>query len=57
VAVANALPTLKSAADIVTTAAQGAGVVELIEELLRDDLASRAPQRRRHANDVTCALL
>ena len=55
VAVANALPTLKSAADIVTTAEQGAGVVELAEELLRDDLASRASQRQRHAN-VTCAL-
>jgi hydroxymethylpyrimidine pyrophosphatase-like HAD family hydrolase len=48
VAVANALPTLKSAADIVTTADHGAGVVELIEELLRDDLASREPQLRRH---------
>jgi len=55
VAVANALPTLKGAADIVTTAEQGAGVVELAEELLRDDLASRASQRQRHAN-VTCAL-
>ena len=55
VAVANALPTLKSAADIVTTAEQGAGFVELAEELLRDDLASRASQRQRHAN-VTCAL-
>lgn len=48
VAVANALPTLKSAADIVTTADHGAGVVELIEEMLRDDLASREPQLRRH---------
>ena len=55
VAVANALPTLKSTADIVTTAEQGAGVVELAEELLRDDLASRASQRQRHAS-VTCAL-
>jgi hydroxymethylpyrimidine pyrophosphatase-like HAD family hydrolase len=43
-AVANALPTLKSAADIVTAADHGAGVVELIDELLRDDLASREPQ-------------
>jgi hypothetical protein len=48
VAVANALPTLKSAADIVTTGDHGAGVVELIEELLRDDLASREPQLHRH---------
>jgi hydroxymethylpyrimidine pyrophosphatase-like HAD family hydrolase len=47
-AVANALPTLKSTADIVTTADHGAGVVELIEELLRDDLASREPQLARH---------
>jgi hypothetical protein len=46
--VANALPTLKSAADIVTAADHGAGVVELIEELLRDDLASREPQLKRH---------
>jgi len=47
-AVSNALPTLKSAADIVTTADHGAGVVELIEEMLRDDLASREPQLTRH---------
>jgi hydroxymethylpyrimidine pyrophosphatase-like HAD family hydrolase len=47
-AVSNALPTLKSAADIVTTADHGAGVVELIEEMLRDDLASREPQLKRH---------
>jgi HAD superfamily hydrolase (TIGR01484 family) len=42
VAVANALSTLKEAADFVTRADHGAGVEELIEELLRDDLASRA---------------
>src|SRR6202012_2965692 len=47
-AVSNALPTLKSAADIVTTADHGAGVVELIEEMLRDDLSSREPQLTRH---------
>src|SRR6185312_2723276 len=47
-AVSNALPTLKKAADIVTTADHGAGVVELIEELLRDDLASREPKLTRH---------
>ena len=39
VAVANALPMLKRRADVVTTASHGAGVVEIIEELLRDDLA------------------
>jgi HAD superfamily hydrolase (TIGR01484 family) len=47
-AVSNALPTLKNAADIVTTADHGAGVVELIEEMLRDDLASREPKLTRH---------
>jgi hydroxymethylpyrimidine pyrophosphatase-like HAD family hydrolase len=47
-AVSNALPTLKSAADIVTTMDHGAGVVQLIEEILRDDLASREQQLRRH---------
>ena len=47
-AVANALPTLKKAADIVTNADHGAGVVELIKELLHDDLASRDPQLKRH---------
>jgi hydroxymethylpyrimidine pyrophosphatase-like HAD family hydrolase len=49
VAVANALPTLKAAADFVTTADHGAGVVELIDALLRDDLASHEPElTRRH---------
>jgi hypothetical protein len=47
-AVANALPTLKGAADIVTLADHGAGVVELIDEMLRDDLASREPKLTRH---------
>jgi len=47
-AVANALPTLKNAADIVTSMDHGAGVVQVIEEILRDDLASREPQLRRH---------
>lgn len=47
-AVANALPTLKSAADIVTAADHGAGVVELIDEMLRDDLVSRDAQLTRH---------
>jgi hydroxymethylpyrimidine pyrophosphatase-like HAD family hydrolase len=47
-AVANALPTLKNAADIVTSMDHGAGVVQLIEEMLRDDLASREPQLKRH---------
>jgi hypothetical protein len=47
-AVSNALPTLKSAADIVTTLDHGAGVVQLIEEILHDDLASREPRLQRH---------
>jgi HAD superfamily hydrolase (TIGR01484 family) len=41
VAVANALPALKDKADIVTFADHGAGVIELIDEMLADDLASR----------------
>lgn len=41
VAVANALPALKDKADIVTRADHGAGVVELVDELLADDLAGR----------------
>ena len=49
VAVENALPLLKDAADFVTRNARGAGVVELIEELLHDDLRARDGQfsRRR----------
>ncbi|MDD3448534.1 MAG: HAD-IIB family hydrolase [Gammaproteobacteria bacterium] len=37
-AVANAVPSLKSVAAIVTTAANGNGVIELIDELIADDL-------------------
>jgi HAD superfamily hydrolase (TIGR01484 family) len=48
VAVSNALPTLKQAADIVTTADHGAGVAELIDQVLRDDLASFEPRLTRH---------
>ena len=48
VAVANALPTLKSAADLVTAADHGAGVVELIDKLLTDDLAFLEPRLIRH---------
>ena len=52
VAVANALPSLKSEADLVTENRNGAGVVELCDALLNDDLASlevlrsRTPQPR-----------
>jgi len=47
-AVANALPALKETADVQLEADHGAGVTELIRELLADDLASRAPLLRRH---------
>jgi HAD superfamily hydrolase (TIGR01484 family) len=48
VAVANALPSLKEAADIVTNGHHGAGVTELIDEILADDLARREPALTRH---------
>jgi hydroxymethylpyrimidine pyrophosphatase-like HAD family hydrolase len=47
-AVANALPSLKETADLQLKADHGAGVTELIRELLADDLASRAALLRRH---------
>jgi len=47
VAVANALPTLKATADIVTTGARGAGVVELIDRLIATDLDDVVPRVRR----------
>jgi HAD superfamily hydrolase (TIGR01484 family) len=52
-AVANALPAVKETADIVTPSPRGAGVVELIDALLADDLATFAgrpvaePERER----------
>jgi HAD superfamily hydrolase (TIGR01484 family) len=42
VAVANALPMVKEEAQIVTSAARGAGVAELIERLIGDDLVTTA---------------
>jgi HAD superfamily hydrolase (TIGR01484 family) len=48
VAVANALPTLKDHADFVTQAACGAGVTELIEEIVTTDLATRDAVLSRH---------
>lgn len=39
VAVANALPSVRERADLVTAGARGAGVTELIDRLLADDLA------------------
>ena len=44
VAVANALPEVKEQADVVTKGSRGAGVTELIEQILADDLASYASQ-------------
>jgi HAD superfamily hydrolase (TIGR01484 family) len=48
VAVANALPPVKETADFTTRADHGAGVVELIEELVRSDLAARDARLARH---------
>lgn len=48
VAVAGAIPALKETADWVTSADEGEGVVELVERLLADDLASLAPALARH---------
>src|SRR5438067_2071422 len=48
VAVANAVPAVKERADLVTQGARGAGVVELVQRLLADDLAAVAPALRRH---------
>lgn len=51
VAVANALPMLKRAADVVTRSARGAGVVEIIEQVLAGGEAAllQAAARRRTA--------
>lgn len=54
VAVANALSAVKEAADLVTTGARGAGVAELIDKMMADDLAS-VPRRSLH--DTPPALL
>lgn len=45
VAVANALDTLKEQADFVTKGARGAGVIELIDQLIASDLSEFAPLR------------
>ena len=47
VAVANALPALKKHADLVTPADHGAGVSQLVDQLLANDLGSHAPERHR----------
>jgi hydroxymethylpyrimidine pyrophosphatase-like HAD family hydrolase len=48
VAVSNALPALKEAADIVTAGDHGAGVAELIDQIIADDLAAHAAALARH---------
>jgi HAD superfamily hydrolase (TIGR01484 family) len=48
VAVSNALPALKERADWVTRNSHGAGVEELIQGLLKNDLADLAPRLERH---------
>jgi HAD superfamily hydrolase (TIGR01484 family) len=48
VAVSNALPALKERADLVTAGSHGAGVEELIEKLLSEDLSSLGPKLKRH---------
>jgi hydroxymethylpyrimidine pyrophosphatase-like HAD family hydrolase len=50
VAVANALPALKERVDLVTAGSHGAGVEELIEKLLSEDLATLAPRLTRRRN-------
>jgi hypothetical protein len=44
----NALPTLKEKADVVTRGHHGAGVTELIDELVADDLVGRESALARH---------
>jgi HAD superfamily hydrolase (TIGR01484 family) len=46
VAVANALPTVKERADLVTRGARGAGVIELIDRIIATDLAEIRPRPR-----------
>ena len=46
VAVSNALPALKERADLVTAGDHGAGVAELIDRVLADDLAGVTPKPR-----------
>ncbi len=48
VAVANALESVREAADFVTQSARGAGVTELIDDLIATDLSSLSSQIDRH---------
>jgi hydroxymethylpyrimidine pyrophosphatase-like HAD family hydrolase len=48
VAVSNALPALKEAADLVTNGARGAGVTELIDRIIANDLEDVRPAETHH---------
>jgi HAD superfamily hydrolase (TIGR01484 family) len=48
VAVANALGSIRKRVDLVTEGDHGAGVIELVEKLLEDDLARATRRLRRH---------
>jgi HAD superfamily hydrolase (TIGR01484 family) len=48
VAVANALPTLKETADVVTRGDHGDGVIEIADALIADDLEAAEPRLTRH---------
>jgi len=56
-AVDNALPALKEAADLVTTGARGAGVIELIDRLLSGSLDNLKPQPKHHSPGVTVSAM
>ena len=47
-AVANAIPSLKERADLVTSSDHGSGVIELIDRILSDDLAAVSGRLGRH---------
>jgi hydroxymethylpyrimidine pyrophosphatase-like HAD family hydrolase len=47
-AVANALPAVKEAVDLVTAGDHGAGVAELVDEMIRTDLSGRDNRLARH---------
>ena len=51
-AVANALPSLKERADLVTMGARGEGVIELIDQLIANDLAHVTPRPRESQSAV-----
>jgi len=54
VAVANALPSLKERADLVTRHDHGAGLAELIDQIIADDLRSLDERLGRHSIAVAC---